>query len=105
MLIYDSALNFFFSVIAGSDPVSFFEKSGEIGKIVVAAFLGYFQNVTVGGQEKSCCHGETVLVQIIDKGGPHFLLEEFHEMGRREAGHFGDLIDGDLLLVVRLDIF
>ena len=55
--------------------------------------------------QQPVCHGEPVVVEVVDKSGPDVLFKEFHEMRLAVAGKFCHIFNGNVLGIVVFNIF
>ena len=80
------------------------EKTVEVREIVKTALLGNGEDTFLRCREHSMCHGQAVIIEIMNKAGLHVFLKKFHKMGRTVVTQLSHLGNCNRLVIVFLDV-
>ncbi len=88
----------------GADPREFLEGTAEIIGVAESQVIGYFLYGKPGVDQHILTQLNLVIVQIGDVGGAHALAESFHKMRGGQSRYGGELPDGRILRIVRIQV-
>ena len=77
----------------------------EVGHVINTDRLGYGQNGGLGCHKHAGCHGQSLVVEVVNETLSHVLFEVFHKMGSAETADLRHIGDRDLFHIMQFHIF